>query len=1105
MSMRAVVALIGCAAASGGIPFRDAKFRALEAREERARVGGASRREMVTGLFQSGARKRASSAGRRLDANCDSAFDACEADVGCSACVTDVLMYPQNAYLELSEASGACTAVVEFLHSYGLCQGIQASDDSGSKMCTMWENCAERIVDDDDRLTTYYGYYYGYGDDDDEPGETARCDPNICQVAHPVWLGDGFCDDASACYNTAACDYDGGDCCEATCRDTLTRKCGSDGSPFVCRDPLHQSCLDRSQGAYVLEKASAQGASLTIYDAAVGTVDSARVAPAAFSTQANVTGDVCLPDGCFVVEVDADDHFSSSSAFRVSRNTDSSSSVHGVAPAVCLLASGATGASQGYCDNWLADFGLTEPGCSASAPSETCPETSTFLMVMKDESYSGWDSDIEYVVAERDSGDVVRRGSLAAGHAGVDAMCIKTPGCYTVTLENGFFSSDTSWTLGRRNVGPVAVGGAPATCRFAVGDGVADCQSTCPPDHGDSECADNELAYAFEMYSDSADGWRTDATVQDDQGAVSGTFRASSRRSQDRVCLASDTCYTFRFDSTSDPTAAWALGRASGDDDSTLVLSDTAANMAGDQCFFSVSADACSGRTPDNICATAGKLSPPPPPSPRAYCENGYQLVTAWLYDTWGDGWNGAVLTLSSLSDPTKDKDLEPATLTQGSLGNQSWCLPVASCYAVDVTSGEWHDEVSWALTTPQADPTKPDIMITYGAAPETCGFGLPVMDSYLSPSLDEIPLCDTQCLQRAEWDDDSLPSDQGWYYASFYADDQADLCGPATKECDLDQVRDGLAAVNDVGTCLEDTDSYTLANSDPFDTDLWRNRPGLCEENYDWDGLDDFIECSEDVSTEEEAEACMQMLAALVPDNSDDSVAADELVERLATVVYYSGDTFCECVDADVPSCGDFSGFKTILREAQEACNALDNVDCLYLGRYADECIAALSKDGQIPWTDETCRTIDTYGCKNDNDGVMTIPSVRRWDCLDLHSHEMTTAQKTFILNVEKYCEKGEEPPAPSGKTKKSGDKGEKANTGRTVLIVFLTFLVVVLAGIIAIWAYKRRNATETFFVPVSRQALDENGNELVYSPPLAENPLTQGAENPLAQGAGA
>ena len=41
--------------------------------------------------------------------------------------------------------------------------------------------------------------------------------PSRCNVASLSFIGDAFCDQSEVGYNTAACNWDGGDCCETTC------------------------------------------------------------------------------------------------------------------------------------------------------------------------------------------------------------------------------------------------------------------------------------------------------------------------------------------------------------------------------------------------------------------------------------------------------------------------------------------------------------------------------------------------------------------------------------------------------------------------------------------------------------------------------------------------------------------------------------------------------------------------------------------------------------------------------------------------------------------------------------------------------------------------
>eukprot|EP01083_Nonionella_stella_P074020 200566_1 len=56
-----------------------------------------------------------------------------------------------------------------------------------------------------------------------------------CNVAHPEYLNDGFCEGLNmGAYNTAPCHYDGGDCCAETCVDS-SNICGTNG--YDCIDP----------------------------------------------------------------------------------------------------------------------------------------------------------------------------------------------------------------------------------------------------------------------------------------------------------------------------------------------------------------------------------------------------------------------------------------------------------------------------------------------------------------------------------------------------------------------------------------------------------------------------------------------------------------------------------------------------------------------------------------------------------------------------------------------------------------------------------------------------------------------------------------------------
>ena len=61
---------------------------------------------------------------------------------------------------------------------------------------------------------------------------------------HESFVGDGVCHDnyGNSCYNSAACNWDGGDCCKDTCHSDPGSylQCGSDG--YSCRNPNSTNC-----------------------------------------------------------------------------------------------------------------------------------------------------------------------------------------------------------------------------------------------------------------------------------------------------------------------------------------------------------------------------------------------------------------------------------------------------------------------------------------------------------------------------------------------------------------------------------------------------------------------------------------------------------------------------------------------------------------------------------------------------------------------------------------------------------------------------------------------------------------------------------------------
>ena len=75
------------------------------------------------------------------------------------------------------------------------------------------------------------------------------------------------------------------------------------------------------------------------------------------------------------------------------------------------------------------------------------------------------------------------------------------------------------------------------------------------------------------------------------------------------------------------------------------------------------------------------------------YCQGTYLSLN--MFDSFGDGWNGAEMTLTGASSGTV---FGPYTIASGSAAVEMMCMD-DDCYAIDVTSGSWASEITWTIT----------------------------------------------------------------------------------------------------------------------------------------------------------------------------------------------------------------------------------------------------------------------------------------------------------------------------------------------------------------------------------------------------------------------
>lgn len=188
-----------------------------EPKESSSRVGGFQSRQLQLGDQQ---------------ATCDIAFLNCLPSLGCVDCF---------AALELESIDWAgvtpdtsCDDVVGYLTKAGFCKALEGDKYGTNAFCDTFHACVIWTDDDDEPVPP-----------EDQDGFVDCSALTECKWdgMKTTWIGDGVCNDnMHGCYNTAVCNYDGGDCCEDTCdaKESEFKTCGQDG--YVCRDPEADGC-----------------------------------------------------------------------------------------------------------------------------------------------------------------------------------------------------------------------------------------------------------------------------------------------------------------------------------------------------------------------------------------------------------------------------------------------------------------------------------------------------------------------------------------------------------------------------------------------------------------------------------------------------------------------------------------------------------------------------------------------------------------------------------------------------------------------------------------------------------------------------------------------
>jgi hypothetical protein len=398
-----------------------------------------------------------------------------------------------------------------------------------------------------------------------------------------------------------------------------------------------------------------------------------------------------------------------------------------------------------------------------------------------------------------------------------------------------------------------------------------------------------------------------------------------------------------------------------------------------------------------------------------------YRLI---MYDSFGDGWDTTVLSITPRDDTSKS--IFEGGLKQGAQGTAYICLAMdPTCYHVDVKGGTWGNEVSWEIK-PMGQGTR---AVADGGAPQSCDFsiagevcertcnGKPNGDETNDPDyktykdmyncmqktcLIQVGACqdDPSCApcftqDAAEFcfanDKFNAALDCGICNCSGEEGKTSEFCQhkatpgavvpPSSKGADSVTPRPCSAAETLQGSSAV----MTFAKCSNFD-EVGMMMTDFDENNFG--ALDTFEACAHSYTKESlhggrTALGCMQILRNAIKDPAaDDSDAPKDAISTLAELLYHNAEGFCECAatsSAEAPLCPSFAKFKTLLYESLDACNSLDEIDCDAWNEFYTPCKNNLVQMfGSVDFADsKQCDYVkDTCG------GAGPFPAFRKLDC---------------------------------------------------------------------------------------------------------------------------
>uniref|UniRef100_A0A7S1FP35 LNR domain-containing protein n=1 Tax=Corethron hystrix TaxID=216773 RepID=A0A7S1FP35_9STRA len=196
--------------------------------------------------------------GRNLVGNrgCEATIIDCMGQPNCYSCVSELL--ERQVHFTGVTRETPCNSVLGYVKHVDLCPGlIEADTPSFDAFCDVFGACTDFNDNESENAMTSTDDMVEEDDRwNDEVPDGLDCDAlTECEWTgiRKSYLGDGNCDHKiKGCYNSKICGYDGGDCCEDTCKSSKPNGeasgsknqynlCGH-GMPYICVDPKSKYC-----------------------------------------------------------------------------------------------------------------------------------------------------------------------------------------------------------------------------------------------------------------------------------------------------------------------------------------------------------------------------------------------------------------------------------------------------------------------------------------------------------------------------------------------------------------------------------------------------------------------------------------------------------------------------------------------------------------------------------------------------------------------------------------------------------------------------------------------------------------------------------------------